>query len=180
MPDTDADLARATRRYFIGQTVIGAAIVNALINAGFGWLAMLELDALPLWGAPGIVIDTVLTAFGVAFGTVLVVTFQARRDLFAGKASPADPTGLLGRVIYGLPLALLPRGIVLGIACVVIFVPLPMIALALLGVDSLLPGPFITFKAVFSAVVGAAVTPIISLQAMVAARGGRWPRDLTQ
>jgi hypothetical protein len=164
-------LAAQTRRYFIGQTVIGAAIVNALINGAFGWLAMLKLPTLPLWGAPSVFIDTVLTAFGVAFGTVLVVTFQARKDMFAGKAMPQDPTGVLGRVIYSLPEGLLARGAWLGIACVVVFVPLPIFLLAALEMASLSADGFIAFKAGFSAVVGACVTPLISLYAMVSARG---------
>ncbi len=164
-------LAAQTRRYFIGQTVIGAAIVNALINAAFGWLAMLKLPVLPLWGTPSVFIDTVLTAFGVAFGTVLVVTFQARKDMFAGKVMPQDPTGALGRVVYGLPEGLLARGVWLGIACVVVFVPLPIFVFSALGLGSLSAGAFIGFKAGFSAVVGACVTPLISLYAMVSARG---------
>jgi len=180
MADTNADLARATRRYFIGQTVIGAAIVNALINAGFGWLAMLERHTLPVWGSPGVAVDTVFTAYGVAFGTVLFVTSQARNDMFAGKAYPADPTGALGRLVYGLPRRLLRRGVVLGVACVVTFVPLPLLAIAYVGVPELPAGQFIAFKAAFSAVVGAAVTPLIALQAMIDARGRSWPSDLTQ
>lgn len=164
-------LAVQTRRYFISQTVIGAAIVNALINAAFGWLAMLKLPSLPLWGAPSVFVDTVLTAFGVAFGTVLVVTFQARKDMFAGKAMPQDPTGVLGRVVYGLPEGLLARGVWLGIACIVLFVPIPIFWLAATDVVTLPADGFIAFKAGFSAVVGACVTPLISLYAMVSARG---------
>lgn len=45
---------RRTRAYFIGQSVVGAAVVNALINGVFGWLAMLKLPLLPLWGRQGL------------------------------------------------------------------------------------------------------------------------------
>lgn len=172
--------SRRTRAYFIGQSVVGAAIVNALINGAFGWLAMLELPLLPLWGAPGIAIDTVLTAFGVAFGTTLIVPIQARKDIFSGKVSPADPSGSVGWLIHALPHDTLRRGLFLGAACVIAFVPLPLVALSTIGVESMLPGPFIAFKAAFSALVGAAVTPVITLQAMVAARGQLWPGDLTR
>lgn len=164
-------LAAQTRRYFVGQTVIGAGIVNAIINGAIGWLAVLKLPALPMWGTPSVFIDTVLTAFGVAFGSAIVVTFQARKDMYLGKVSPSVPTGWLGSVVDALPLSLIPRAFVLGAACVVLFVPAPMWWLAQTGLTELLPWPFIAFKAGFSAVVGAAVTPLISLHAMVSARG---------
>jgi len=180
MSSEGLERSRRTRAYFIGQSVVGAAIVNALINGAFGWLAMLELPRLSLWGAPGIAIDTILTAFGVAFGTALIVPIQARKDLFAGTVSPEEPSGRIGRLIRALPHHTLRRGLVLGAACVAAFVPLPLLALSTLGVESMLPGPFIAFKAGFSAIVGAAVTPLITLQAMVAARGRPWPDDLTR
>lgn len=131
-------------------------------------------------GAPGVAIDTALTAFGVAFGTALVVPFQARKDLFAGKVSPEDPVGAIGWLVRALPQDALRRGFVLGFACVLVFVPLPLVTLSALGVVAMLPGPFIEFKALFSAVVGAAVTPLITLQAMVSARGQLWRDDLTR
>ena len=164
-------LAVETRRYFITQTVIGAAIVNALINAGFGWLGMLTIDRLPMWGSPSIVVDTIMTAFGVAFGTVLVVTFQARKDYFKGKADPQLPTGWLGRLLAILPEGLFARALWLGLACVVLFVPGPIAWLIRAGVRDFGASDFIGFKAAFSAVVGALVTPLISLYAMISARG---------
>lgn len=172
-------IAAQNRRYFIGQTVIGAAIVNAVINGAFGWLAMLELPVIPLWGAPSVAVDTVLTAFGVAFGTALIVPFQARNDLFAGKVSPAEPEGRVGRLVRALPGGVLPRATILGAACVVIFVPLPLLGLSLSKVTAWSAAPFINFKMVFSILVAVFVTPLISLHAMVAARGGKWASELT-
>ncbi len=166
-------LAAQTRAYFISQTVIGAAIVNAVINGVIGWLAVLPLPTpvLGMWTQPGVAIDTVLTAFGVAFGTALVVTFTARKDMYLGKVAPEAPSGFLATLVERLPFSLLPRAIVLGVACVVLFVPPPLFYFARAGVEGLAHGPFIAFKALFSAVVGAAVTPLVAYYAMVSVRG---------
>jgi hypothetical protein len=179
MSSEPLERSRRTRAYFIGQSVVGAAIVNALLNGVIGWLAMWELPLLPLWGAPGIAIDTALTAFGVTLGTAFVVPIQAKKDLFAGTVSPEEPSGRVGRLIHALPQDTLRRALLLGAACVAVFVPPALLGLSTFGVESMLPGPFILFKAGFSAVVAAAVTPLIALQAMVAARGQLWPGDLT-
>jgi hypothetical protein len=173
-------LAAQNRRYFIGQTVIGASIVNAVINGAFGWLAMLELPTISLWGVPGIAIDTVLTAFGVAFGTALIVPFQARKDMFAGKVLPQEPTGKIKQALERLPSELFARAVVLGVVSAVAFAPLPILGLAAAGVTEWLAAPFINFKILFSMVVASAVTPLISLHAMVVARGHQVASELTE
>ena len=38
----------AQRRYLFVECSIGAAIINALLNAGFGWVATLNLAEFPV------------------------------------------------------------------------------------------------------------------------------------
>ncbi|MBM4364225.1 MAG: hypothetical protein FJ104_16215, partial [Deltaproteobacteria bacterium] len=62
---------------FAAEIAPGAAVVNALLNGAIGWAATRELPVVPTWGLPGVAADLLATAFGVTFGTALVVPLQA-------------------------------------------------------------------------------------------------------
>jgi len=155
------------RQYLFVQSAIGSAVVNALINGAIGWAATRSLVEFPAWKTPGVAGDLVATAFGVAFGTCLGSALQARLDVRRGKISP--PTSLspaLARLMSLMPARLVVRALVVGIASVVLFAPAALVALAASGAQALAPGTFVSVKALFSAIEGAAVTPFLVLAAL--------------
>jgi hypothetical protein len=158
----------AQRRYLFVECSIGAAIINALLNAGLGWVGTRGLAVFPVWKIPGVAGDLLATAYGVSFGTCLAAAIQARVDIGRGRITP--PTSLperLAPVIAALPRGLLARAIALGIVSCLALGPFILLGLFLAGQAALPRGTFIAIKAAFSAVEGAVVTPIIVLAALL-------------
>lgn len=154
------------RRYLVFQGGIGAAIVNALLNAGLGWGATRALPVVPVWGIPGVVPDFVATAFGVSFGTVLVMAFQVPWEVSRGKIAPFPPPASLARILAKLPRGIFARGVLLGTVSVPLFAAPVIACLSLAGPPALSRGAFIAMKAALSAVEGGLVTPLIIMAAL--------------
>lgn len=155
------------RPFSILLTAIFSGVINALINGAFGWFMLGPDKVWPLWGVPGIGVDTVAMAFGITFGTVLTVTPQTRAQLRAGKllAAPISPHW---RAAFGRwPRSTWRRSIVLGVLSALLFAPLPLVAFWAFGVDDAGRAALTSFKAAFGFVQGALVTPVIALAAMV-------------
>lgn len=151
------------RFYVIARNGFGAALVNALLNGAIGWGLTRGLPEFPMWGTPGVAVDLVFTAFGITFGTCLVVPLQTKRDFQRGLATlPALTPGvatLLGR----FPVGLFRRALVLGALSIAVFAPPVLIALAASGAAAMGRVPFVELKAAFSAIQGGIVTPFIVL-----------------
>ena len=152
------------------QIAIPAAIINTLINAPLGWALVPAGVVLPTWGLPGVALDVLATAFGIAVGTSLVVTPQIRRQVATGKLAPP----VLSRY-WQDQFAKWPRGAImraLGVAglTVLLSTPLPLAALALLGTPGLDRPELTLLKGVFAFVVGGLVTPMIAAGATVQPR----------
>ena len=158
-------------RYVLVNGVLGASIVNALLNGGIGVAITVGLATFPVWGVPGAVADLVATAFGVAFGTCLVVPFQVRRDVARGRVAVPEAPGWLSPPLGRLPRGTLARSIALGVVSVPLFCPLAVLPLALLGTVDLSRESFVALKAGFSAVEAALVTPLVLLASLLDARG---------
>jgi hypothetical protein len=153
------------RFYLIGQSFIGAAIANAVINAGLGWAAVRGVPTFPVWRVPGVAADLAGTAFGVTFGTCLVMAFTVPRDVGHGKIAPFElPPGVASLV------AMFPRKTfsrAMGLGFLSIAFALPVIAtLAGLGLDLMQSKDYVVLKAAFAAVQGALVTPLIVIRVL--------------
>jgi hypothetical protein len=151
------------RRYLVGQSGVGAAVGNALLNGLAGWLITRGLAEFPVWQFPGVVADIAGTAFGVTFGTALGATFQVPRDMKKGKISlgavPPSFTSALSR----LPAGALRRALWLGVISIAVFTPPVVAVLLALGDHALRRNGFIALKAGFSAIEAAIVTPLVVL-----------------
>jgi len=150
------------RRYLIWQSCVGAAIVNALINGGLGWLGTRGMASVPLWRIPGVVADLSGTAFGVTFGTCLGTAFQVPRDLDRGRIVPVVMSPGVATLVARFPDRLLKRSFGLGWLSMLISVPLIAVLVAM-GFTALDRLPFIELKAAFAAFMGALVTPFLVL-----------------
>jgi len=156
------------RRYLFVECVIGAAVVNALINGGLGWLATLGHPTFPVWKLPGVASDLLGTAYGVSFGTCIGAALQVKIDRARGKiTTPSTVPERLAPIISAMPRRLLARGIALGMVSVAALGPIIVFGLFLHGATDFGRRAFIVLKAVFSAAEGAVVTPVIVLAALL-------------
>jgi hypothetical protein len=157
----------AEKRYLVLESGVGAAIVNALLNGGVGWVIMRGLTELPIWGLPGVMFDLCATAGGVVFGTCLVVVLTTRAHVKSGKITIPEAPAALAPWFSKLPRPAFQRGVVLGALTVPIFVPPIALLFAVTGTTALAAGPFIALKAALAAVVAGLLTPFIVLAALL-------------
>jgi hypothetical protein len=161
-----ARLSSEHRRFLIVDQVIGAGIINFILNAGIAWAIARALVRVPLWGNPSIANDTVATAFLLPFITCLIVTPLIRKRIVAGGILriPEAQKSLVIRLL--LARSTLVRGVLVGLGCVAL-VALPTVLLfALVGPSELSHGSFIWFKATFAALLAACVAPFLAWLAL--------------
>jgi hypothetical protein len=151
------------RRYLIWHNCVGAAIANAILNGGLGWLATRHLPGLPLWRFPGMAADLAGTAFGIAFGTSIGMRMRVRMDFKAGRIAHVPLSPGIAALVARFPNGVFKRGFGLGALVIAVFALPVMVALAIRGAGWFDRWQYIEIKAAFSAVVGALVTPFIVL-----------------
>src|SRR5262249_26077707 len=99
--------------YILVRNGLGAALVNALINGAIGWGITRWLAEFPVWKSPGVAADLLFTAFGITFGTSIVVPLQTKKDFSGGRVTlPALSRGMAS-FLARFPKGLLRRALVL-------------------------------------------------------------------
>lgn len=156
-------MTRKQRFYILTQNGLGAALVNALLNGAIGWGLTRGLAGFPVWRAPGVAMDLVFTAFGITFGTCLVLPSQIRRDFERGRATLPRLSARVRTFVDRFPRRFFARGLVLGALSIPVFAPPVLVALLAHGAPSLSRLAFVELKALFSAVQGGLVTPLVVL-----------------
>src|SRR5436189_2368775 len=84
-----SSISAEQRRYIFWQAIVGAAIVNLILNAGIAWLSVRNEDSVPQWAVPlvdrpSVITDTIGTFFILPIVTTLLFTTLARRELREG------------------------------------------------------------------------------------------------
>lgn len=148
------------RFYLLGQSCIGAAIANAIINAGLGWAGVRGLATFPVWHVPGVAADLAGTAFGVTFGTCVVMAFTVPRDVGRGKIAPFELPPRVASFVAKFPRKTFSRALGLGLFSIAFAIPV-IAALAGLGLGLMRSSDYVVLKAAFAAAEGAIVTPFI-------------------
>jgi hypothetical protein len=156
-------VTRDERFYVVVRNGLGAALVNALINGAFGWLITRGLREFPIWSVPGVAVDLVFTAFGITFGTCVVIPWQTRRDFQRGLIALPDLSVGVRDFIARFPNGLLRRALVLGALSVPVFMPPVLLGLFSIEAPQMERLQFIQLKTAFSAIQGGLVTPFIVL-----------------
>jgi hypothetical protein len=124
-----------------------------------------------VWKTPGVAVDLIATAFGVAFGTCLGAVIQIRLDTARGKIAFPELSPAFARLVGFFPRALLPRAVWFGVVAAVLFGPPAIVALVLSSHAALERMSFVGVKAGYSAIIGAAVTPFILLGTLASLPG---------
>ncbi|MBI3785038.1 MAG: hypothetical protein HY270_16735 [Deltaproteobacteria bacterium] len=158
-------MSPAHKRFLLLEEGVGSVVVNLVINAAIAFLMFRGAPTVPLWGQQSVVSDTIGTTFFLPLFTTLIVTSLARRQVSAGRVAPfaGMPLGL-----QWMPIHTLWRGVVLGLITAFVIAPPTVAILATLSNDHSFWG-FVAFKAIFAAVLGAFVTPLIALWAIAGA-----------
>lgn len=147
-----------TRRTLVIEAAI-SIVPNALVSAFFVWLLFRGATRIGLWGMNGVAFDLVPTTFMLTLMTTVAVTWLIRRRVATGATKRAAGT-------TPLPANRLLRGLVLGLAMVVLLVPVTVAALSQLWVGDWTFGQMLVFKIVFGVAVGLIVTPLVVLAAL--------------
>jgi hypothetical protein len=131
--------------------------MNGVINPAVAALQTRGQEVLTLWSTSGGVgPDTLGTSFFLPLMTCLIVTPLVRRSVRRGTIARLPPAG------RSSPPGLLRRGLRLGLLGLVLFgIPL-VAAMTLLGVGEVARTPFLYWKAASTALLGALVTPWIA------------------
>jgi hypothetical protein len=155
------------RHYLLLEHVIGAAVVNVLLNALIAWLSFRHLADVPLWGTQSIGGDLVGTTMVLPLLTCSIATRIVRAHLRRGRINSTD----LGEGSYALleklPDALLARGLTFGAITTIVAAPIILALLGAAGVENLALRDFVLFKATYAAVLAAMVQPVVALRAML-------------
>jgi hypothetical protein len=162
-----SSLSLEQRRFLLLDNGVGPFIANLLINGTIAWLLFRQASHVPMWGPSSIAGDTIATSFLLPAITCVIVTPIARARVRSGRLAAADSGGR-----RWVPCNMIWRALLIGIICLLALTPLTLITLNILGVSSLTPWHFITFKAIFAAVEGGLVTPFLAWWAISEAPAG--------
>lgn len=162
-------LSREHRRFLIVDQGVGATVVNFLLNGAIAWSLFRSAVRVPLWGESSIAGDTIVTAFLLPLLTCLIVTRIVHRQLAGGHVLPLAEAPRSGALQRLASLSTLRRGLILGLAGVVVAALPTVLWFASAGPPELARDSFLWFKASFAAVLAAGVTPLIAWLALMSA-----------
>jgi hypothetical protein len=147
--------------YIRRETAI-SVVINTVLSLGFFLAAFGSTDPVPVWGIGAYAFDFVPQSFMIALMSTLVPGALTARRLRAGAVGRLDTTSRL-------PVALLPRSILVAVVSLVLGAGLAALALTALGLDAIPWTPALAVKLAFGAALAALITPI-ALRAALASR----------
>ncbi|UXY33087.1 hypothetical protein [Streptomyces sp. HUAS TT20] len=142
---------------YIRKQATIAAIINVVLNSLITWLGHRRTDFVPLAGDSGIVVDVFVTSILLSLLVSLFVSKGVRHDLDAGRLRATDEPPGAGRVLSRLPARWWALGPLLGLGVAVV-AAVVLRLLGALGLFGLSPAGFVVFMAVYTGVLGYAVT----------------------
>jgi hypothetical protein len=156
-------------------------VFNFALNGAIAWALFRSAEEVPLWGESSLGVDLLATAFLLPFLTCLIVSAIVARHVRDGKVPPLAREQLPHTRWFER--SALARGLALGAAGVV-FAALPLVwVLTIAQAQPLAVSEFVTFKAVWAALLALVVTPLIGWWALAnasfaqRAAGERRPSD---
>lgn len=148
-----------------GQALGGFAI-NFFLNGGLAYLTFPPVDKLPLWARGNCIGgDTIGTGFFLPLITCLVLTNVVRRLLKDRKAEPLTRAALPWFVQF-YPSNIVARGALCGFLSIALCALPTLLLLTMIGITAMGRGEVTFYKAIYTAVLGTLVTPLLGLRAL--------------
>jgi len=147
-----------TRGIVLRETLI-STLPNAVVSAGFVWLLFGGQTRVPLWGMDGLAFDLVPTTFMLTLMTTIALTLLLRKRRRDGLLADGDPR-IAPLPVPGNPVL---RGIVFGLALLILFVPVSVLVLSAVWQGDWPFAQVLAFKIAYGVVVGWVATPLVVL-----------------
>ena len=152
-------------RRLIREALISAG-VNMTIGAGVTCFLFGRLAQIPVWGAGGLVVDTIPSTLVPVALMTLGLSTGIRRGLKTGKVPPLSVGFRRWTLIDMLPANLILRSLTLAVAAAAIAVPLTALGYWVMGAVTLPFGRALELKLVQFALEGLALGPIVVLRVL--------------
>lgn len=168
-------LTPAQRRWFLLEQIVVPTLFNLAFNAGLGWLTFRMQTPVPLWSVPSMWTDLLKPSvggdiLGMLFFlpglTCLIGTPLIQRAARLGKVERVGITPEQHWLLRHLPRSLWFRAAFIGFGCVLLFGPVSIGLLLLLGLNAWSLSAAVWFKGVYAGLLAALVTPPIALYAL--------------
>lgn len=152
--------------YIRTQGMICAGI-NIALNPALAWLGNRQMGFVPLWGENSMVFDTAVTTIVLSLLVTLFTTAGVRQAFLAGRISPAEGFPRTGGLLARLPKQAWLLGLLLGVGFACVLVPLAFGLFYLLGLSGLPFAGFAFLKALYTGLLGFAVTRWVILRQVI-------------
>ncbi len=139
-------------------------VSNMLFNGIIAWLLFKDGGPLNRWGSHSFGVDIIATAFILPFIVALIVIPLQRRKVAKGKlpSLTLDNSVVLHRMFNALSQSLMLSGLFFGLLGLLVFAPVILVPLLILGIEELSPLSYSIFKAVWAGALAATlVYPMI-------------------
>jgi hypothetical protein len=153
------------KQLLIGQA-LGGFFLNFALNGAMGWVSFPPVPSLPLFARGNCIAgDTVGTSFFLPLTTCLILTPIVRGMLRKGAIPALDRTEL-PRFVRFWPRNHIGRGALVGLISALMIAPWPLFVLSTMDVTAMTRNEDILYKAIYTAILGVMVTPLLGLRAL--------------
>ena len=174
-PGRTLQLTPAQRRWFALEQVLVPTLFNLAFNAALGWATFRAATPVPLFARPSIWTDLLRPSIGgdilgmlffLPGFTCLIATPLIKRAARLGKVQRLSIAPEQHWLLRRMPRGLWSRSGFIGLACVLLFGPVSIGLLALLGLDAWSLSAAVWFKGLYAGLLAAMVSPLIALYAL--------------
>jgi len=153
-------------RFLAIQESAVPALINFVFNGTIAWWLFRSATFVPFSGPSSIAGDTLVTSFLLPLLSCLVITWLIQRGVEHGELRPLVIVPEQGWQVWLSQLRPLRRGVFFGLAGVVLGGVPVCVVFARLGPPGVSFWAFVWFKAVYAALLAAAVSPLIAWLAL--------------
>jgi len=157
------NLSESQRKYLMREHVVGAAVVNGVLNACLAWLGFRAHDHVPMRGEQSILNDAIGTAVLLPLLLCMIATPLIRKAVQAGKVHALALHTPERAMSLWLPSSALLRGLVLAVGALATCAPVFLGLLWLFGVQEMSVSGFALLKALYAGLMAAVVSPLVAL-----------------